>query len=149
MMPEKHDYEINLQWDRERIGTLSSPVLEQEVEVATPPQFTGGVEGKWSPEHLYVSSVAGCFMTTFIAIAEYSKLPFEDLKVNAIGKLEKVDGKYAMTTITLKAELLIAESTHEDKAIRLMEKAEAACLISRSINSEVVLEPKVCVGNLN
>ena len=148
-MPEKHDYEINLQWDRDRIGTLGSPALEQDLEVATPPQFPGGVEGKWSPEHLYVSSVAGCFMTTFIAIAEYSKLSFEGLKVSASGKLEKVDGKYAMTTITLKPELLITESTHEDKAIRLMEKAEAACLISRSIKSEVVLEPNVCVGNLN
>ena len=149
MMPDKHEYTLELQWDRDRIGTLASDELNESIEVATPPQFPGGVEGIWSPEHLFVSSVASCFMTTFIAIAEYSRLNFEDLQVQASGTLEKIDGKYMMTTITLKAELLLADSKYKDKALRLMEKAEAACLISRSIKSEVVFEPRVHVGALS
>lgn len=81
MSDKNHEYQVDLNWKEGRIGMLSSPELEEKFEVATPPQFDGGVEGIWSPEHLFVSSVSSCFMTTFTAIAEYSKLNFEDLKV--------------------------------------------------------------------
>lgn len=87
-------------------------------------------------------------MTTFVAIAEYSKLDFEDLKVDAIGKLEKEDGKFVVSTITLKPELFIADEKFKDKAMRIMEKAESACLITRSIKTEVIFDPKVTVGAL-
>ncbi len=147
-MNEEHKYNVNLSWKEERIGTLRSPELNEEIEVATPPDFDGGVEGIWSPEHLFVSSVSSCFMTTFVAIAEYSKLSFEDLKVEATGKLGKVDGKFEVTEIILKPELIISDDKFADKARRIMEKAEEACLITRSIKTEIIFEPTVTVGTL-
>lgn len=121
-----HLYRVDLTWNEGRIGTMSSPELDDRIEVATPPQFEGGVEGIWSPEHLFVSSVSSCFMTTFVAIAQYSKLDFEDLDVKAEGKIEKVDGKFMVTEITLQPELVIADEKFEDKAMRILEKAEGA-----------------------
>ncbi len=88
-------------------------------------------------------------MTTFVAIAEYSKLSFENLKVHAIGKLDQEDGKFVVSEITLKPELVIADAKFSDKAIRIMEKAEGACLITRSIKSKISFDPKVTVGALN
>lgn len=149
MSSEKHLYEVDLKWKEGRVGTLSSPVLEAEIEVATPPQFPGGVEGVWSPEHLFVSSVSSCFMTTFVAIAEYSMLNFECLDVKAVGKLDKVEGKFMVTEITLKPHLLISDRKNSDKALRVLEKAEAACLISRSIKTKIILETTVNTGVLN
>lgn len=149
MSNNKHEYRVDLNWKEGRIGTLSSPELDDKLEVATPPQFDGGVEGIWSPEHLFVSSVSSCFMTTFVAIAQYSKLSFEDLKVEAIAKLDKVDGKFMVSEITLNPELIVANDKFVDKAKRIMEKAEEACLITRSIKSEIHFEPKVTVGALN
>lgn len=148
-MSNKHQYNVDLKWKDGRIGTLGSPELDEKIEVATPPQFPGGVENKWSPEHLFISSAVSCFMTTFVAIAEYSKLEFEDLDVQAVGKLDKVEGKLVVSEITLKPELVIADDKFADKAKRIMEKAEDACLISRSINTKVILEPKVSVGVLD
>ena len=94
---DEHLYRVDIAWKEGRVGTMSSPELEDQIEVATPPQFDGGVEGIWSPEHLFISSVSSCFMTTFVAIAEYSKLKFEDLDVKAVGKIDKVDGKFMLT----------------------------------------------------
>lgn len=148
MNKQDHDYEVDIIWNEGRIGTMSSPVLDEKIEVATPPQFPGGVEGLWSPEHLFVSSVSSCFMTTFVAIAENSKLTFESLEVKAVGKMDKRDGKFMMTEITLRPELVITDDTYADKAKRIMEKAEAACLISRSVKTEIILEPKVSIGAL-
>lgn len=149
MSDNKHKYQVDLNWKEGRIGTLSSPELDEQIDVATPPQFDGGVEGIWSPEHLFASSVSSCFMTTFVAIAQYSKLDFEDLKVEATAKLDKVEGKFMVSEIILKPELIIANDKFSDKAKRIMEKAEEACLITRSIKSKIVFEPKVTIAALN
>src|SRR6056297_1684163 len=94
---EKHEYEVDLQWKEGRIGILSSDKLDDRIEVATPPEFPGGIEGIWSPEHLYVASVSSCFMTSFTAVAEYSKLSFEELTVPATGVMSNESGKYVIT----------------------------------------------------
>lgn len=149
MSDQKHEYQVDLDWKKGRIGTLSSPELDATIEVATPPQFDGSVEGIWSPEHLFVSSVSSCFMTTFVAIAEYSKLNFENLEVQATGKLSKQEGKFVVSEITLKPELTITDEKFAEKAKRIMEKAEEACLITRSIKTKINFEPKVTVGLLD
>ena len=149
MSDKKHEYQVDLDWKEGRIGTMSSPELDEKIEVATPPQFDGGVEGVWSPEHLFVSSVSSCFMTTFVAIAEYSKLKFENLKVNAVGKLSKQDGKFVVSEITLNPELTITDEKFVDKAKRIMEKAEEACLITRSIKTSIHFEPTVTIAALS
>lgn len=146
---QKHAYEVDIHWKEGRLGTMSSPVLDQKVEVATPPQFNGGVEGVWSPEHLLVASLSSCFMTTFTAIAENSKLNLNDLQVNAAGRLDKLDGKFMMTEIALKPELFIEEEKQTDKAYRILEKAEKGCLISNSLKTKIIFEPNVAVGVLD
>jgi len=143
MDTQRHHYDIDIKWKKGGTGTMSSPVLSKKMDVATPPEFPGGIEGVWSPEHLFVASVAGCFMTTFLAIAEFSKLDYEDLDIKSSGVMAKKDGKWVMSEITLRPKLVITDESKTDKAIRIMQKAEAACLISRSINSRVILEPKV------
>ena len=142
----KHTYDVDLKWDEGRQGTLSSNKLKDTIEVATPPEFPGGVEGIWSPEHLFIASVSSCFMTTFTAIAEYSKLDFEDLAVPATGFMSNESGKFAMTEIILRPALVIMDENKKDKALRILQNAEQACLITRSINTKVRLEPEVLVA---
>ncbi|MCB0537982.1 MAG: OsmC family protein [Bacteroidetes bacterium] len=140
---DKHSYNVNLIWKKDRLGAVSSPELNDNIEVATPPEFDKGIAGVWSPEHFFTAAVNSCFMTTFLAIAEYSKFNFIDLKVESEGILEKVDGKFMMSKVVLKPTLIVAADTREDRAIRIMEKAEKACLISNSIKSEIEFLPKV------
>lgn len=142
-----YTYDVDLSWMEGRIGTLSSSKLNQSVDVATPPEFKNGVEGIWSPEHLFVASVSSCFMTTFTAIAEYSKLDFISLDVNASGLLDKKDGIFMISEIELKPELVISNDKHEEKAMRILHKAEAACLITNSIKSAITFNPLVTVGD--
>lgn len=140
---EKHSYNVSLQWKKGRIGEMASPELPTKIEVATPPEFDKGVPGIWSPEHLYTASVLSCYMTTFLAIAEYSKLEFNSFDCSAEGILEKVDGKFLMTEITLKPVLVIEDDAKKDRALRIMEKSEKACLISNSIKTTVHLNAEV------
>lgn len=137
-------YTTNVEWTEGRKGNLTSGSFP-EVTVATPADFTGGVEGVWSPEHLYVAAANICLMTTFLAIAEYSKLEFESFKSEGTGKLEKVDGKFMISEIELKPVVVIKEEKNRDRANRIIEKAEKACLISNSMKTKVILSPEVTV----
>jgi peroxiredoxin-like protein len=139
-MEVKHTYNLDLEWQEGRIGLMSSPELHKKITVATPPEFPNGVEGIWSPEHLFTSAVLSCFMTTFLAMADFSKLEFSKFDCKAEGILEKVDGKFKMSEIILKPSIALNDESKTDRAIRLMEKAEAACLISNSITSSVKLD---------
>lgn len=145
---DEHFYNVKIVWKEGKIGELSSEELDEKVQIATPPQFPGGVEGVWSPEHLFTAAVSSCFVTSFTAVAEYSKFDFEGLSVESAGVMSKEDGKFVMSKIILKPILTILDESTLKKAHRLLEKADQICLISRSIKSEIVFEPDVNVLTL-
>ena len=145
-MSIEHTYEVNVNWTNDRLGVLNSPELNDEVEVATPPQFPKGMENIWSPEHLFTAAVNSCLMTTFLAIAENSKLEFEYFSSKALGKLEMVDGKYIMSEVTLIPLLTIVREDDRERAMRVLQKSEAACLISNSIRSKVIFKPEITIS---
>jgi peroxiredoxin-like protein len=138
-----HDYEVSLSWLSDRKGILGSPELNSVIEVATPPEFPKGMPGIWSPEHLLVAAVSSCLMTTFLAIAENSKLSFQDFSCKASGKLEMVDGKYLITGILLMPVVSLAHYHEREKAEKVLQKAEANCLISNSIKAKILFEPEI------
>jgi len=140
-----YNYEVNLSWTENRKGIVSSPALEQSTEVATPPEFPKGIEGIWSPEHLFVAAIESCLMTTFLAVAENSKLEFESFSSHAEGRLDKVDGKFMMTEVLLRPTLIINNTDMEEKAKRVLVMSEKACLISNSIKSVIIFDPIILV----
>ncbi|HVO73835.1 MAG TPA: OsmC family protein [Ignavibacteriaceae bacterium] len=143
-MENLHFYQSSVEWKKGRIGKLSSPGMES-IDTATPPDFAGGVPNIWSPEHLFTASVNICLMNTFLAIAENSKLNFKAFTSNASGKVEKVDGKYMVTEIELKPKIVIADEKDRERAVRIIEKAKNACLISNSVKSEISMKPEIAL----
>ncbi len=142
-MEPVHFYDTTVEWKDSRRGVLSSSVLDSNIEVVTPPEFAGGIPGKWSPEHLLVAAVNSCLMTTFLAIAENSKLDFISFKSYANGKLEKVDGKFMISEIILSPTLVLPEGANLERAERILQKSEAACLISNSVKATIVFQPQI------
>jgi organic hydroperoxide reductase OsmC/OhrA len=148
---DSHFYNVNIAWRNDRKGIMCSPDLQTSaqntgcIEVATPPEFPKGIPGIWSPEHLFTAAVSSCLMTTFLAIAENSKLDFASFDCGSKGKLEKVDGKFLMTEILLEPVLIIYNEKDRDKAMKVLEKSEMHCLISNSIKSKITMNPVVTV----
>ncbi|MGN6478419.1 MAG: OsmC family protein [Flavipsychrobacter sp.] len=140
-----HNYEVSVKWLNDRKGVLASKELNDEIGVATPPQFPNGMEGIWSPEHLFTAAVNSCLMTTFLAIAENSRLNYQQFESNASGKLEMVDGKYIMSEVILRPVVTIENEEERARAERVLQKSEQNCLISNSITSKIIFEPTVNV----
>jgi len=100
------------------------------IEVATPPQFPKGIPGIWSLEHLFTTAVSS-LMTTFLAIAENSKIKFTAFSCKSKGKLEQPEGKFLMTEVILEPHVTIVHEKDRERAELILQRAEAACLISK------------------
>ncbi|MEQ9229132.1 MAG: OsmC family protein [Cyclobacteriaceae bacterium] len=146
---EAHFYNVDINWNEDRKGVMCSPELNKDanscIDVATPPEFPKGIPGIWSPEHLFTAAVSSCLMTTFLAIAENSKLNFANFSCKSKGKLDQVEGKFLMTQIILEPTVTIHDESERDRALKVLEKSERACLVSNSIKSEVIMIPCVQV----
>ena len=143
---EPHYYNVDINWNRERKGIMCSPELNLSngetnscIEVATPPEFPRGIPGIWSPEHLFTAAVSSCLMTTFLSIAENSKLGFTSFSCKSKGKLEQVDGKFMMSEITLEPTITITDEKDRERTERVLQKSEATCLISNSVKSKITM----------
>lgn len=147
-MSIEHQYPVHVSWNNDRIGVISSPDVDNNITVATPPEFPKGVPNVWSPEHLFTAAVNSCLMTTFLSIAERAHLNFIAFDGHASGKLAMVDGKYMMTEVTLHPIVTIANEADKDKAMMVLHKAEENCLISFSIKSTILFDPKVRVASI-
>ena len=144
-MADTHEYEVIGQWGGGRGGTLESHTLNHVLEFSAPPEFQGRV-GFWTPEHFLVGAVTSCFISTFAAIAEMSKLEFVSLRLEAKGVLEKGEGGYRFTEILLYPELTIHAAHDRERALRLIEKAERGCLVARSLSSKLTTVPTITVS---
>ena len=136
-----HHYLVTAEAEAEGTVALKSDDMPQLV--SAPPAEFGGPGDQWSPEHLLVASVADCFILTFRAIARASKLDWESLEASAEGVLERVERVTQFTGFTVRATLKVPAGTDETKAMRLLQKAEAACLVTNSMKAACHLEADI------
>ena len=112
-------------------------------DLAAPIQFDGPGD-KWSPEDLLIASVASCLILTFRAIANASKFEWSELTCEAKGTLDMVDRKTQFTEIFIHATLKTSFDD-EEKALKLLEKAENHCLITNSLTAQIHLESNISI----
>lgn len=136
-----YTYRTAVKWAGQKKGTITCEG-KPDIEVATPPEFKGH-DGIWSPEDLYVAAANICLMTTFLAVAERAGLAFTSYQCEAEGRLELVEGKFQVTVITVRPQIVLQSGSDAAKAKELIEKAEANCLISNSMKTRVNLEATI------
>jgi len=128
-----------------RKGVVTGHEVEPSIDFSAPPEFQGEA-GIWTPEHFFTAAVATCFILSFQAIATYSKFEAQALEVSVEGLVEKGEGGFRFTRVTVRPVLTINNESDRERGLRLMEKAEKACLVSRSLQSQIVLEPQVVLA---
>ena len=137
-------FEVQLNWLEGKRGILSAKDTAGTIHVATPPEFGG--EGKpWTPEHLFLSSISSCFMTTLLAFAQKLHLDISGFDCQVVGKIEIIDGKYKFTNINLYPRIFIADESLREKANIAVQKTHKYCLITNSVNATVYYHTEVLI----
>ena len=144
-----HHYAVTANGKSDTNITLSSPGL-RDLDTAGPPEF-GGPGDVWSPETLLVGAVADCFILSFRATARAARLEWDSLSCSVIGTLDKIDRVTQFTAYEVTAELTLPASSDDkaddEKALRLMEKAEKYCLVTNSLKAATTLQASVRISD--
>jgi organic hydroperoxide reductase OsmC/OhrA len=135
-------FDVRLDWLSEQRGILTANDAAGPVYVATPPAF-GGKEGDWSPEHLFLGSIASCFMSTYLYFTRKMKFEIAHLECHAIGQIELIEGKYKFTHIGVFPTVHVSDATLIELADLAILKAQKSCLISNSLAVDIVYNGKV------
>ncbi|HUI41067.1 MAG TPA: OsmC family protein [Terriglobia bacterium] len=134
-------YRGTVVWQGGRRGRASAPGLP-DLEVGSPPEFKGGQEGVWAPEHLLVASLNTCLMLTFLSLAERRSMAVAGYDSSAEGLLEHADGRYRITSVTVRPRIAVNAEADLAAAQAIMGKVEENCFISNSITSKINLQPE-------
>src|SRR5580704_16517011 len=101
------------------------------------PKEFDGPGNQWSPESLLAAAVADCFVLSFRAVAVGFKFSWISLDVRTEGTVESSDGKMRFTKFLTHAQVRIAAGGDADKAKKMLVKAEANCLVTNSLSSDI------------
>ena len=137
MHPLPHLYSV---W---AIASTSADVMIESDRLpplrSTLPSEFGGPGDQWSPETLLAAAVADCYALTFRGLAAKSRFEWTSLVCHVVGKLDRVENVLRFVEFQIQALLQVPEGANEDRARRLLEKAEETCLITRSLTATTTL----------
>jgi peroxiredoxin-like protein len=108
-----------------------------------PPVEYDGPGDAWSPEHLLLAAVQGCFLFTLRAVARASNVDFASLEVETGGTVNRENGVTRFTEIVVRPTLIVPAGTDRERALNILHKAEKACLVSASLATPIRLEPEI------
>jgi len=145
-MDTTHKYRTVAWWSSGQTGLAKSDSAPHVIHFSAPPEF-GGLQSRWTPEDLLLAALASCFTTTFRVIAGYSKFEYTDLQVEVEGTVSRSESGYSFSEIIIRPTLTIHDEEKRARALNLLQKTKAACLVSKALATVPALEPQVKVGN--
>lgn len=140
--PKVFTYKTTIHWSGEKRGVLACEG-KPDLEVSSPPEFKGHA-GFWTPEDLLVAAVNSCTMMTFLSAAARETIAIVSYESDATGTLETAeDGVFRFTRVVLRPRIVLARQEDRERAHAAFKKAEASCLVTSSLLTEVEGEPRI------
>lgn len=124
-------------------ANLKITANEKQDLISCPPVEFGGAANLWSPEDLFCASISSCFILTLKALARAKKMEWISLEVTTEASLAKVEGGLKFTDVTINPVLFISNSHEAAPYLELLQKAKESCLVTRSMNCNFILKPKI------
>ncbi|MGD8630465.1 MAG: OsmC family protein [Gammaproteobacteria bacterium] len=98
---------------------------------------------RFCPEHLLVATVEACLANYILLFARLSSLEIRAYHSSATGELERMDkGGFRFRRVVVRPVLQVAEDS-ASLAGRIIEKAHNSCLVARSLDCPVEIEPTI------
>lgn len=128
-----HRFPASVHWRGGRLAEAEAPG-SPTLEIATAPEFRGGIAGLWSPEGLLVASVATSFAVTLAAVAEAVGIELASIEVEGLGRVEQTpEGRFEFSAIELTLEVGV-EGEHPHTLQGLVEDAERLCVVRTALD---------------
>jgi organic hydroperoxide reductase OsmC/OhrA len=110
-------------------------------------QLFRGDPSRYSPEDLLVASLSACHMLWVLHLCTDAGIVVTHYSDEASGEMvEHPDGSGEFTLVTLHPRMTITDASRINDALAVHHKANEVCFVARSVNFQVVHEPKVAVS---
>jgi organic hydroperoxide reductase OsmC/OhrA len=135
-----HHYRVDLR--RENDHGVVRDGGKAPLVVGPPPEF-GGSGHWWSPEHLLLSAVAGCYAATVEALAARGRVVVDDLEVEVRGVVDKApQGGIRFVSVLVDATLTVPTG-QVAPGEHLLQTAKKHCIVANSLGVPVELVTEV------
>jgi organic hydroperoxide reductase OsmC/OhrA len=139
--PHVYNATVSRTWaSRARIDAPPRPSLE-----AAPSVQLDGDSAAWSPEHLVLSSLGVCMLSTFEAFATREGIELLSWDAHARGEVDRTPDGLMFTSIVLTIVMEVAGNL--DNLPRALEDAKRYCLVLNSLRVPVVIETEIRGGS--
>lgn len=144
---DKHQYffEVELAHTTGRKGILSAKDVTGTIEIATAPEFKGGVPGTWTAEHLFLGAVISGFMAACLAIAEKKGFTIKDITCSAIGQINLYESHLEFTCINLYPKIVVEKEEDTALANEILLSAYTHSIAANSVKALLVNHGEVVV----
>ncbi|MDA8183369.1 MAG: OsmC family protein [Actinomycetota bacterium] len=143
----RHVYRSSLSWsgstadyatyDRRHEVTVGAGSLAVSADAA----FSGDPD-LTNPEQMLVAAASSCQLLSFLALASRSGVEVVGYNDDAEGVMPESEEPRRITAIVLRPKIVVRGGTVQ-RVERLVHKAHQQCYIANSLNSDVVLEPRI------
>jgi organic hydroperoxide reductase OsmC/OhrA len=151
----EHRYETRLRWsgstglgwehyDREH--TITAPPAEPELRLTT--GESKGDPAVLNPEQLLVMAASSCQMLWFLHLAAKARIDVVEYEDDATGLMPLDERPVRITEITLRPRIVIAAEASEERVRKLVHTAHEHCFIANSLKSDVAIEPRIEIGQV-
>ena len=140
--PETHEFQTQIKWIGGKEGIIA---LEgkQDLPLSSPIQWDG-IPDRYSPHDLFMSAVAGCYVTTFASMMKRMKQPLIAHQVSGRGVLNKhPEGGWLFTDIYITMKITVPKDAILTQVKRAVTLTKKYCHITRSISSKVHVKPNI------
>lgn len=133
------EFSINAIWSKDKYGKLYTSQLGKNcIDFSCPIPF-GGVEGKISPEEMFLSSLATCTLTTILHLIDKVRTTIDKLSVSIESSIIKLDNQdYEFNEIICNINLYGKDPDDEFLYERICSLTPNYCLIKKSISNKIL-----------
>ena len=142
--PKTFTFKTSVKWTVGLEAELTS-AGKPLVAVTAAPEFLG-VDGKWTPEDLFVAAVESCLLLSFLSLARTKRLQVISYESVAEGTLEYLTDRFIVSKVVVKPVILVGNEADKALAATLAVQAHERCFISNSIESDVQIKPTILVS---
>jgi organic hydroperoxide reductase OsmC/OhrA len=133
--PRRYSASLSRTFSLRALAEGSRPVLHTPA-----PALDGDVDVR-SPEHMLLSSLGLCLLTTFQAFATRDGIDIHAWNAKASGTVEPTPEGVAFTSIVLEIDMVITGNV--DRVEDTLEDAKQYCLVLNSLRIPVVIETQL------
>ncbi|MHA1409566.1 MAG: OsmC family protein [Candidatus Odinarchaeia archaeon] len=135
-MKNKLEYEINVEWDGQTGATVSFKNMpDLKIDMAS--DFGGG--GKYyCSDEIFLTSVAGCILETFLYIGKKMRINLKEYIVHTRAIVEGGISGYYISKIIFDFKITVAKG-EVDKAKQCFDLSVDYCHLRRALNPKIEL----------